>query len=278
MDTQQKDIISFDIEDWFHILDLQHTPDFDRWHRLEGRVVRNVEILLQTLEQHQVTATFFFLGWIAEQYPSLVRLVQSKGHEVASHGFAHQLVYTQTAGEFYNDIYKAKQVLEDITGVAVLGYRAPGFSITKGTPWAFEQIARAGYKYDSSVFPSKRGHGGLSGAPMHPYTIETKTGVLHEFPLSVVNLFATRLCFFGGGYLRLAPYTLIHMMKRIVNHSGRPVIYYLHPREIDPHHPRLPMPFMRRFKSYINLRSTLPKLQRILDQPSIGSFRDHLAH
>jgi hypothetical protein len=158
--------------------------------------------------------------------------------------------------------------------VPVQGYRAPGFSITQDTTWAFDQIAAAGFKYDSSVFPASRGHGGMKGGELAPYYMDTRAGPLLEVPVSVMPLLGLRVCAFGGGYLRLAPYALITALSRAVNKSGRPVIFYIHPREIDPEHPRIDMGIFRKFKSYVRLRSTRPKLQRLLRDQDLGTFRD----
>jgi polysaccharide deacetylase family protein (PEP-CTERM system associated) len=187
------------------------------------------------------------------------------------------LVYTQTPDQFRDDIARAKASLEDIIGAPVIGYRAPGFSITDGTPWALDVVAQAGYLYDASVFPASRGHGGISQYRMEPHEVVTESGSLMEFPASVASLPIGRLCFFGGGYLRLFPYSVIQRMARGVNREGRPVIYYVHPREIDPDHPRLEMGSVRRFKSYVNLNSTLGKISRLLAEQELVSFRDWLA-
>jgi polysaccharide deacetylase family protein (PEP-CTERM system associated) len=265
-------IISVDVEDWFHILELDSTPDIEGWRALESRVERNFHVLLDTFDETDTKATCFFLGWIAERFPHLIKEASARGHEIASHGYAHQLIYTQTRSQFAEDIRRAKKILEDITGESVVGYRAPGFSITVKTPWAFEELSAAGYRYDSSVFPAQRGHGGIVDAPLQPYRIKTGTDPLIEFPISVASIMNRRVCFFGGGYLRLFPYSLIARMTRAVNQEGRPVIYYLHPREIDPLHPRLPMGLVRRFKSYVNLHSTLPKLKRLLEDQRLIPF------
>lgn len=267
-------ILSIDVEEWFHILEVEGTPPLASWGKLESRVERNFEALLELFEQHSVTATCFFLGWIAERYPHLVRRAASAGHEIASHGYAHQLIYTQTPDEFYSDVSRARALLEDMCGEEVSGYRAPGFSITKDTPWAMEMLVRAGYRYDSSLFPASRGHGGLEGAEPAPHFVETAAGTMVEFPISVAEVMGKRVCFFGGGYLRFFPMSLIRRMAQRVNDLGRPVIYYIHPREIDPHHPRLPMGRVRRFKSYVNLSSTRGKLVSILREQRLASFRD----
>jgi polysaccharide deacetylase family protein (PEP-CTERM system associated) len=269
-----QNILSVDVEDWFHILELDSSPNFEDWDRLESRVEENTHRLLDVFDAANATSTFFFLGWVGERLPGLVKETHERGHEVACHGYAHQLVHTQTAESFSQDIKRAKSILEDAIGDRVCGYRAPGFSITRETPWAFDCIAEAGYEYDASVFPGSHGHGGISGAQIGPHRIESRNGPLLEFPVSVVDLPFTRMCFFGGGYLRLFPYRMISAMSRIVSRTGRPVIYYLHPREIDPDHPRLVMSMKRRFKSYVNLKTTMPKLERLLANERLSSFRD----
>lgn len=270
-------ILSVDVEDWFHILDVEATPSVDRWAGLEGRVERNFHALLDTFSRHDQHVTCFFLGWVGERYPGLVREAVARGHEIASHGHHHQLVYGQTREEFGEDLRRAKGVLEDLAGASVSGYRAPGFSVTAATPWALEEIAASGHAYDSSVFPAGRGHGGLSGAAVHPHRVPTASGELLEFPVSVTSLLGRRLCFFGGGYLRLFPWPVIERMARRVVADGRPVVYYLHPREIDPDQPRLPMSRMRRFKTYVNLSTTAGKLERLLEGAGLVTFREWIA-
>jgi polysaccharide deacetylase family protein (PEP-CTERM system associated) len=270
-------ILSVDVEDWFHILDLAAEPPVATWGELESRVERNFYVLLDAFERHGQQVTCFFLGWIAERYPYLVREAIRRGHEIASHGNLHQLVYLQTPQGFRADIRHAKSVLEDIAGAPVEGYRAPGFSVVRATPWALEEIAAASYTYDSSIFPAARGHGGFAGAPLHPHRITTPSGDLIEFPVSVASVLGRRICFFGGGYLRLFPWPVIARMARQVVADGRPVVYYLHPREIDPDQPRLPMPAVRRLKSYVNLSTTAGKLERLLEGDGLTTFRDWIA-
>jgi polysaccharide deacetylase family protein (PEP-CTERM system associated) len=274
--TQPGNVMSVDVEDWFHILELDTTPDISAWNDQESRVCANTRTLLDLFDAAGAKVTCFFLGWTAERFPGLVREVRARGHEIACHGYAHQLVYTQTPQQFFEDITRAKAIIESIAGEAVLGYRAPGFSIVAETPWAFDQIARAGYRYDSSVFPSVRGHGGINSARMDPHKIATKHGPLWEFPVSVAEVMGRRVCFFGGGYLRLFPYFLIRYMARKVNQSGRPVTYYVHPREIDPIHPRIRMAAVRRFKSYVNLETTLSKVRKIIEDDKLVTYREQL--
>jgi len=269
-----QNILSIDVEDWFHILDLAEAPDLDGWEKLESRVEKNFQRLLDELRVSDTKATCFFLGWVAERFPELVRRAHEAGHEVASHGYAHQLVYGLSREAFAEDITRAKRILEGIVGGPVVGYRAPGFSIVAETPWAFEELRKAGYEYDSSVFPASRGHGGMAGADVKPHRIGTASGELVEFPISVASVLGKKVCFFGGGYLRLFPYALIERMSAQVNADGRPVVYYVHPREIDPEQPRMKMGPFRRFKSYVNLETTLPKLRRLSATQSLMPFRD----
>jgi polysaccharide deacetylase family protein (PEP-CTERM system associated) len=171
------------------------------------------------------------------------------------------LAYRVGRAAFREDLRRARGVLEDLGAGPVRGFRAAGFSVTAETPWAFDEIRAAGHEYDASVFPAGRGHGGMRTAPLTPYTVQTDTGALVELPNSVVTLLGRRVSLFGGGYLRLAPLWLIRRGVRRLQRAGRPVIVYVHPREVDPTHPRLPLPAARRFKSYVGLRSTLPKLE-----------------
>jgi polysaccharide deacetylase family protein (PEP-CTERM system associated) len=270
---QPKSVFSVDVEDWFHILDIPGGPPLAEWDSLPSRVEKNFQRLLDLFSRHDATVTCFFLGWVAERYPHLVREASKRGHEIASHGYAHRLVYQMNQREFRDDGARSRKLLEDLTGREVLGYRSAGFSVTKQTPWFFETLAEAGYRYDSSVFPALRGHGGMKSAPRRPYwTGPDGTGIL-EFPITVTNWLRKPICFFGGGYMRLFPYWLIQRMSRRVLAEGRPVLFYVHPREVDPSHPRLAMSPARRFKSYVNLSSTEEKVDRILSEFPVTTFR-----
>lgn len=273
---QNASVFSIDVEDWFHIMDLPSAPRLDEWQGLPSLVERNFFTLLDMLDRRKVRATCFFLGWVAERHPGMVREAAARGHEVASHGYAHDLVYEMSPSDFLADIGRAKALLEDIAGRPVQGYRAPAFSVTADTPWFFENLARAGYRYSSSVFPGGRQHGGLRTFTTAPCIVETPRGAIHEFPISVTSVFGIQRCFFGGGYLRLSPYPVIRWMARRVLADGRPLVFYLHPREIDPTHPRLATPFIRRVKLYSGLRSTAAKLDNIFREFSFLSFAELL--
>lgn len=270
-------IFSTDVEDWFHILDIPSLPPLSSWDNLPPRVEGNFLHLLDIFLERKVHVTCFFLGWVGEHYPYLVRRAVRDGHEIASHGYAHRLTYEMGRAAFYEDALRARKVLEDISGEAVVGYRSAGFSARRDTPWFFEMLAEAGYKYDSSVFPAKCGHGGISEYRREPHEVAGNTSSIMEFPITVADFFGKAVCFFGGGYLRLFPYPLIRSMARQVLSEGRPVVFYIHPREIDPHHPRLPMNLKRRFKSYVNLASTEAKLQCILKEFPTTTFRAYMA-
>ena len=269
-------VFSVDVEDWFHILNLPGNR-LSEWDSLPSRVEANFRKLLELFSKHDVRVTCFFLGWVAERYPHLVREASQLGHEIASHGYSHSLVYNMSSEEFLADIKRSKEILEDLSGQPVIGYRAPGYSVTEKTPWFFETVAEAGYRYDSSVFPTRRGHGGVAGTNCAPHAIPVGSSEsLIEFPISVAEVLTARFCLFGGGYLRLFPSWLIKSMAARVTSQGRPVTFYVHPREIDPEHPHLPMNPLRTFKCYVNIKSVEGKLDSILKEFPVTTFQQFL--
>lgn len=268
------DSLTVDVEEWFHILDDPAVPSIADWSRLESRLPESMGRILSVLSEHRVKATMFWLGWAAEKYPALVRQCAQEGHEIASHGYGHILAYQVGRQAFREDICRGKEILEDIIGGVVVGFRAAGFGTTSNTLWIFEEIRDAGYLYDSSVFPAQRGHGGMADFKIEPHEIKTVKGSLIEIPQSVVQVFGRRLSLFGGGYLRLAPRCLIKWGISRLHKVGRPLVIYLHPREVDPTHPRLPLKLNRRFKSYVNLRSTIPKLHWLCANYKFKLMRD----
>jgi polysaccharide deacetylase family protein (PEP-CTERM system associated) len=274
MQKSKQCIFSVDVEDWFHLLDVPTAPEITSWASLPSRVEANFNRLLNLFSEQECQVTCFFLGWIAERFPHLVREAVARGHEIASHGYAHQLAYTMTPRAFRADVTRSRLLLEDISGTAVLGYRAPGFSSTEHIPWFFSEVAASGYLYDSSVFPAKRGHGGNPHSDLGPHMVEEE--MLIELPASVAELGPMRMCFFGGGYLRLFPYSVIRRMGQRVIEDGRPLIFYIHPREIDPEHPRMAISSMRRFKSYVNLHTTERKIRNIIREFPVTTCRNFL--
>ena len=270
-------IFSIDVEDWFNLSGTGMEPPPSEWDRMESRVEGNFRGLLELLAENGSTATCFFLGYFGKRFPHLVREAVDAGHEIASHSYFHRLVYEMSPNEFYEDALASRQLLEDISGRPVRGYRAPAFSVTERTPWFFEKLVEAGYEYDSSVFPAHHQTGGLATNKLAPHSIETRAGTIAEFPITVVRTLGAPMCFFGGGYLRLFPYRLMRTMGRRVLSEGRPVVFYIHPREIDPEQPRLPLSRRRRFTCYVNLHSTRPKIERILRDFQVSSFDKHLS-
>jgi len=273
----QKSIFSIDVEDWYHILDVPSAPALPEWDALPSYVEKNFLRMLDILSETGTRASCFFIGHVAKRFPQLVREAKARGHEIASHSYAHKLVYQMTPEAFLEDARSSRLLLEDLSGGPVNGFRASGFSVTAETPWFFDKLAEAGYTYDSSTFPAERGHGGLKGGRLDPHERTTSAGKLVEFPVTVADVLGKKLCFFGGGYLRLFPYPLVKEMSKRVLAEGRPVIFYVHPREIDPTHPRLAMSATRRFKTYVNLTTTEAKMRRILADFPVTTFGDYLA-
>jgi len=257
-------VLTIDVEDWFHILELPSTPKLCEWDSLPSRVERNFLRLLDIAEENGVRCTCFFLGWVAHRYPGLVNAAVKRHHEIASHGWAHRLSHDLTSEEFYEDAVRSKDVLEQISGRPVRGYRSAGFSLSHGNTWVFDELLRAGFVYDASLFPAYHSHGGWQNGQYSPYLVHRPMGTLVEFPMTTEKVFGRSLCFFGGGYLRLFPLSIIHRMTTSVLQAGRPAIFYIHPREIDPDQPRLAMNLWRRFKSYVNLDTTEVKLRHLM--------------
>ncbi len=272
-----KCVFSIDVEDWFHILDVPSTPPLEQWDKLPSRVERNFFRMLEIAAEYDVRCSCFFIGWIAQRFPGLVKAAVSAGHEIASHGFSHQLAYKMTPQEFYEDAARAKNVLEQNGGVRVLGYRSAGFSLTPENTWVFDELLRAGYRYDASVFPAYRAEGGWQHSEIDPYEVKRPGGNLVEFPMTTEKVLGRQICFFGGGYLRLFPTSTVLRMTDRVLEQGRPVIFYVHPREIDPAQPRLQMSAMRRFRSYVNLGTTESKIRRILEAYDFQTFANIMA-
>jgi polysaccharide deacetylase family protein (PEP-CTERM system associated) len=257
--------MTIDVEDYFQVSAFEQVVVRDRWGQLESRVCANTERLLRIFETHRVCATFFVLGCVAERFPALVTNIASLGHEIASHGYDHRLVYTQTPAAFRQDVRRAKTVLEELTGAPVDGYRAPSYSITSQTPWAFDVLIEEGHRYDASVFPIRHDRYGIPDAPRHPYVVSRSAGSLVEAPGSTVRLGSVNLPVAGGGYFRLLPYWWTRWgIGRLNQLESCPAIFYLHPWEIDPGQPRLPAGWLTRFRHYRNLHRTEDRLRRLL--------------
>jgi polysaccharide deacetylase family protein (PEP-CTERM system associated) len=257
-------ILTVDVEEWFHILELDGGPTRDDWAGLESRVEANTDALLALFDEAGAKATCFVVGWVAERHPDLVRRIAAAGHEVASHSYWHEVVARHDRASLAQDLRDSKRLLEDLAGQPVRGFRAPGGSITRATAWALDLVAEAGFHYDASLNPGHSSHGGFPTPYFGPHRLQTAGGDLFEIPWSTVGVAGRRLPFAGGGYLRLFPYGVIRSCVGAENRAGRPVNVYVHPREIDPDQPRMALPWKRRFKYYVGLRSTAAKLRALL--------------
>jgi len=254
--------LTIDVEDYFQVSAMAPYIARTEWTTRECRVERNIDRILSLLEKSRAKATFFTLGWIAERYPRIVRAIVDQGHELASHGYAHLRVTDQTQDAFYSDIHLAKLLLEDISGQAVKGYRAPSFSIGPGNLWALESIAQAGYCYSSSIYPIRHDHYGMPDAPRFVHG----AGGLIEIPATTIRMFGRNWPASGGGYFRLLPYALSRWSIRRVNRAdGQPAVFYFHPWEIDPEQPRVAgIDAKTRFRHYVNLERMEGRLARLL--------------
>ncbi len=265
--------LSLDIEDYFQVSAFENQCHPERWPSLQCRVEANVDRLLDTLDANSTLATFFILGWIAERYPALINKIAQAGHEIASHGYNHQRINLLSQHQFQEDIRSAKQLLEDLTGHEVKGYRAPSFSFSEQTPWTFDELLEAGYRYSSSINPVPHDLYGYSDAPRTPFHWDN--GLL-EIPVTTCELLGRRIPCAGGGYFRLYPYPLFKwLMQRASKQLDQPAVFYLHPWELDPEQPRIEGASLKsRFRHYINLHQTEPRLKRLLQDFNWGRMID----
>jgi len=259
--------MTVDVEDYFQVSAFEASVPRSTWDSFESRVVRNTNRLLELFDGANLRATFFVLGWVAERHPALVRQIAAAGHEVASHGFGHRLVYDQSPAEFREDLRRSRGAISDAASVPVLGYRAPSFSITTRSLWALDIIREEGFAYDASVFPIRHDRYGLPSSPRHFHALERSAGTLWECPGSTIRLAGTNLPVAGGGYFRLLPYGWTRWgISRLNNRERRAAIFYLHPWEIDPEQPRLPGSRLSQFRHYRNLSKTEARLRRLISE------------
>jgi polysaccharide deacetylase family protein (PEP-CTERM system associated) len=257
--------MTVDVEDYFQVSAFDAVLPRSRWDAMESRVVGNTERLLAIFAEHRVRATFFVLGWVAERFPGLVRAIAEHGHEIASHGYGHGLVYDQARDAFREDVRRSKGLLESACGAEVRGYRAPSFSITMRSLWALDVLIEEGFEYDASIFPIHHDRYGIPSSPRHPYRIERRAGSLVETPGSTTAWGPFNVPVAGGGYFRILPYAWTKWgIGRINRRDRRPAIFYLHPWEIDPAQPRLHASALSRFRHYRNLDRTEVRLRRLL--------------
>jgi len=269
--------LSFDIEDWFHIVGIKATTDPTRWVEFPSIVERYTRQIVGLLREFDVRATFFVLGWIAERYPSVVRMIADAGHEIGTHSFWHRRVGELSPDAFYEDLLDSIEVLEQHEGVKVRGFRAPSFSIVPGMEWAFDVIKKCGLEYDASLFPARRAHGGGYAGADGPCLVESQeSGPLAELPIAVFPRGPFRFCFSGGGYFRLFPGWLVEYGVRRLEASGQSAVLYLHPRDFATDCPKVSMPLHRRFKCYVGRGSTAAKLRRLLTRHRFSTCYDVL--
>lgn len=263
--------MTVDVEDYFQVGAFENDIDRLDWENLECRVERNVDVILKMFDDHDVKATFFTLGWIAERYPHIVRKIVDGGHELASHGMSHMRVSDQSRAEFTEDVVSSKKLLEDIGGKPVKGYRAPSFSIGENNLWALEVLCESGYKYSSSIYPIRHDHYGMPSAPRFSFRpIEAQDFL--EMPVTTVEVMGRKIPCGGGGYFRLLPYFISKSALRRVNgKDGQPCIFYFHPWEIDPGQPRQTQAGLKsKFRHYTNLGVMETKIRKVLAEFNWG--------
>jgi polysaccharide deacetylase family protein (PEP-CTERM system associated) len=271
-----KNVMSIDVEDWFCVYNLSRLVPYADWGNCESRVERNTVRLLELFRKHNVEATFFVLGWVADRFPDLIREIERGGHEIASHGYSHRLLTFMTPQEFRADLQRSLDVLSKLSSEEVRGFRAPSFSLTRETLWAVDILREAGIQYDSSIFPMGfHPEYGMAGAELSPFQLGEG---LTELPMSVAEVLGRRIPCSGGGYFRLYPYALTRWLMRRCNEQGRAVIFYLHPWEVDPMQPRVRgMSLSTRLRHYNNLARTEERLERLLGEFTFTSARKLLA-
>jgi len=265
-------VLSIDVEDSYQVTNFEDRVVRREWDKYPSRVVANTWRLLDLLERHQQRATFFVLGWVGHRYSGLVRDIVRAGHEVGCHSYWHHLTYRQTPEEFRDDLRLARDVLEDAGGDPVTAYRAPSYSITRESLWALDILHDEGFRFDSSIFPTRHPVYGIPGAKSYPYRLHSDHGSLWEFPPSVARVLGFNVPVAGGGYFRLYPASWTAHCFRRINRLGHPAVFVVHPWEIDPEQPRLARFTGRAWRHYLNLKSTEKKLDWLLGQFAFGAI------
>jgi len=268
-------VLTVDVEEYFHANAMDAAVDPSSWDRLPRRVENNTRRLLDLLSEHDVSATFFILGWVAERLPGLVVEIARRGHEVACHGYAHRLVYRLGPRRFRDDVARGKRILEDCLGMRISGFRAASCSIVATTLWALDILIEEGFEYDSSIFPVRHDIYGIPGFHRFAVRLRRDGGEIVEIPLSTVNLLGRNWPVAGGGYLRILPYWMTRAaVRRLNSHDRAPAIVYLHPWELDSEQPRLPAGTLSRFRQYTNLGRSEARIRRLLSEFSFAPIRD----
>lgn len=267
-----------DVEDYFHVSAFAARIQPREWPQFESRVVANTHRMLRLLTARETLATFFVLGWVADRFPSLVSDIRADGHEIGSHGYWHRLVYNQSEQEFREDIRRSCEAIDHAAGVRPVAYRAPSFSITERSAWALDILVEEGFQVDSSIFPIHHDRYGIPTLNPAPHKSPLGRAGLWEVPPSVVSIGGVRIPVAGGGYFRLFPEQLTRLLqKRLVTRHARPLVFYIHPWEIDPEQPRLPAGPLTRIRHYRNLHATEERLDRMLHRESFGTMAELVA-
>jgi polysaccharide deacetylase family protein (PEP-CTERM system associated) len=271
--------LTIDVEDYYHVSAFESVIRFEEWDRYESRVERNTHRILDLLDEHKTQATFFVLGWVAERFPKLVREIHDGDHEVASHGYGHQRVYTQTQDQFREETRRSKRIIEDAIGHAISGYRAASYSITAKSLWALDILREEGFLYDSSIFPIYHDIYGMPGYQRFCHVLNGQNGAgLVEFPLSTLRVAGVNIPIAGGGYFRFFPYPFTRWSVRRLNEKeNQPAVVYLHPWEIDPKQPRIRANALSRFRQYVNLGGMEEKLTSLLRDFKFGTMSEVLS-
>lgn len=271
----QRHFFTIDLEEYFQVLAFARVAPVEDWSGYPPRAEAATYQLLELLDRHETKATFFTVGWLADRNRDLIRRIVAGGHEVASHTWWHRNLGSITRDEFRDEVHRSRHVLEDITGERVYGFRAPSFSISPGREWAFDILLEEGYRYDSSVFPIRRPDYGYPGAPRHPYLITRPAGTLLELPMATTTIAGVPIPAAGGGYLRHFPLALIRRAFLEHQRAGQPAMFYIHPWEIDPDQPMMPVSWLTRRRHYAGLGKTLARLERLLGEFDFTSVADY---
>lgn len=275
-----KHAMTIDVEDYFHVAAFASVIDSTRWDEYPRRVVENTRQILSLFERQQLKATFFVLGWVAEREPELVKEIAAAGHEIASHGYSHQLVYSQTPELFREETEKSKNILEQLCQREITGYRAASYSITANSTWALDILADLGFRWDSSIFPVRHDNYGMPNSPERPYTIELANGKsITEFPLTTAKVLGLKVPAAGGGYFRQYPYALSRwLFNRASENQSKPQIFYLHPWEVDTQQPRIEnASWFSRFRHYTNIDKCAVRLEKMVSDFEFDTMTNALA-
>jgi polysaccharide deacetylase family protein (PEP-CTERM system associated) len=278
-DSPQKTTSHFftvDVEEYFQVRALEGAVSREDWASRPSRLAASIDVLLEMLARHDSHGTFFVLGWVAKHRPEVVTAIAAAGHEIASHGFGHERVTTLDPPALRADVRESKQALEDLIGAPVIGYRAPNFSIIPGWEWAFDVLVEEGYRYDSSLFPIRRRGYGYPDSPRVPHIIRRPNGWIAEYPLATTSFFRYPVPAAGGGYLRQFPLGVVRRAFREASQRSEPATFYIHPWEIDPHQPRLPVSALNRIRHYRGLSTAMERIESILGEFRFTTIASHL--